>query len=193
MACRRLYQMLFPGTAVQSYSVSWAAGDNGLMNDDKDSIVNTMLAAPTAAGDSCLTVSDASDIHNDDIIVIQFNGINQEVVVVVDSSVAPVICIDPCITSNFPPGTTVQERRAFDTSLYAGYPLIEIDTPAELEANMSIMVEDVFETDRVVITDIYSALPGITITGALVSIDDILVDSEGDRYNYEAGSPVQIK
>jgi hypothetical protein len=151
--------------------------DDGLLADsnDADAACNTTFSNPAAAGETKITLTDASDVQVGDFLLLQNAAGFQEVVKVVGVSGNDVYVSKP-IFGNYGtgPGNSVREvvlvkDTRVNVKLLAAYPMIRVGNANQLKINGTVRIDDgTLTQDAIVKSIIDGALLGLG--GSFISV-----------------------
>jgi hypothetical protein len=146
--------------------------DDGLLADsnDADAACNTTFSSPAAAGETKITLTDASDVQVGDFLLLGNAGVGvfQEVVKVVGVS-GNIVSVSKPIFGNYAAGNSVREvvlvkDTKVNVKLLAAYPMIRVGDATLLKINGTVRIDDgTLTQDAVVKSIIDGALLGLGV------------------------------
>jgi len=143
-------------------------------SNDADAACNTTFSSSAAAGETKITLTDASDVQVGDFLLLGNPGPgNFQEIVKVTSVSGNTVSVSKPIFGNYAAGVQVQEvvlvkDTKVNVKLLAAYPMIRVGNPALLKINGTVRIDDGTLTQDAVVKSIISSIP--LFGGSFISV-----------------------
>jgi hypothetical protein len=127
-------------------------------SNDADAACNTTFSNPASAGETKITLTDASDVQVGDFLLLQNSAGFQEIVKVVGVS-GNTVSVSKPIFGNYNAGDSVREvvlvkDTSVNVKLLAAYPMIRVGNATQLKINGTVRIDDGTLTQDAVVKSI---------------------------------------